>query len=129
MPKINEDKRGLFVELWKGSEDGSQGKPEQISLMTITPGSFRGNHYHKKLYESFMLIEGECDAVLSCDDGDRETYTGWVGLKSNQVKMKLYEWIVIPPRWQHSFFSKSGAKVLIISSKEFDPNDPDTFIY
>jgi dTDP-4-dehydrorhamnose 3,5-epimerase-like enzyme len=131
MPKINEDSRGLFVELWKKSVDGVQFfNPAQVSMMTINPGSFRGNHYHNHLREHFILLEGDCEVITSLpvSEEDNRKY-GWYGLSGNQRKMQPYEVVTIPTKFQHTFFSRKGAKVLIISDTEFDQQNPDTYAY
>lgn len=116
MAKINEDKRGLFVELWKHSVDGIG--PQQISWLTINPGCFRGGHYHKNQYEYFILIEGECEVLINMST-----------TSSCLTKLKQFEIFTVPPEFQHTFFSKNGAKLIILSDKEFNEKEPDTYVY
>lgn len=116
MPKINEDVRGLFVELIKNNE----WEPKQISYLTINPNFFRGHHYHKEGIEAFILLEGDCRLTtfnkeeLKC------------GLETN---LKQYELYTVLPGEEHTIFSKNGAKLIVLSSRGFNPEDPDVFTY
>lgn len=114
------DERGYFQELWKtkvGTEDEDQGfKTLQISHFTINAGFSRGHHWHKKTKELFILSEGVA-IFISTQEGKKGTYT--VLHPGNIVETKPYE--------HHAFYSKEGAKFIALSSKIFDPSDPDTF--
>jgi len=126
--KYNSDERGFFVELYKESEERNYKNkdPKQISYITINKGFFRGGHFHKETMESFILLEGDCSIFLSCkhkDDADDATC-----FDGEEHKLDLYSQFDVPLTFQHTLFSRAGAKLLILSSKEFDPNNPDTFI-
>jgi len=129
MLKVNTDHRGLFVELYKESESkrfaSVYKEPKQISYLTINKGCFRGNHYHNETIESFILLEGDCEIVLSwsreSDENDETCFD------EQQRTLKLYDKFDIPLGFQHTLFSAQGAKLLILSSKEFDPANPDVF--
>lgn len=117
------DSRGLFVELLK-SKDLS--KYKQISFLTIEPNFFRGRHYHKFTKEAFMLLEGECDLMLHYEreDKDLEYYSA-----AGALKMEKYKLIEVAPEQQHYLLSKTGAKILVFSEHEYDPKNPDVYIY
>lgn len=128
MLKHNEDHRGLFVELYKEADAKRFAtvfkEPKQISYLTINKGCFRGNHYHDVTVESFILLEGDCEIVLSWsrqNEQDSECFDG------QQRQLKLFDKFDVPLGFQHTLFSAKGAKLLILSSKEFDPANPDTF--
>lgn len=123
MVKVNEDPRGLFVELVKGNivdrVTDISWKPEQISYLTINPNYFRGHHYHLHTREAFILLEGDCNIILMNANKN----------KGIEIHLKPFECFEIGKEEEHTLISKKGAKLLVLSSKEFNPNDPDTFVY
>lgn len=121
----HEDHRGLFAELYKESHVAlAQFKPKQVSYLTINKGCFRGSHFHKDNLEAFILLDGDCE--ISCIwSQENEQFDN---LFSGQTKqLKLFEIYTVFPKVQHTLFSKNGAKILILSSKEFDPQNPDVY--
>jgi dTDP-4-dehydrorhamnose 3,5-epimerase-like enzyme len=118
MAKVNEDHRGLFVELSKLGTELSWA-PKQVSLLTINPSFYRGHHYHKVVNEAFILIEGECRLSVFTE-GKRN------GL---EMTMKPYEVYIVMPGEEHTLFSQKGGKLIVLSDTVFDPKNPDTFVY
>lgn len=121
MAKVNEDPRGLFVELTKAGSELSW-SPKQISLLTINPSYYRGHHYHKVVREAFILIEGDCRLTVFKKDEEMPK----LGLEQD---MKLYEVYVVIPGEEHTLLSQKGAKLIVLSDTVFDPNNPDVFVY
>lgn len=121
MAKINEDPRGLFVELLKNGLKTSKLEVEtytQLSYLTINPNFFRGHHYHDKNIEAFILLEGDCNLIQT-----GETNEGY------EIALKPFEIEEVLPGMQHTLTSRKGAKLLVLSTESFDPNNPDVFTY
>ena len=57
MPKINEDERGLFIELANDYKFFNNSSVRQISYLTMNPGCVRGHHYHTETHEAFVLLD------------------------------------------------------------------------
>lgn len=113
------DKRGLFQELFRESE--SEFTPRQVSRCTINPGFFRGGHYHKKMTEAFIVLEGEM--LLEKRIGGDPTDEGGVvrmTIENNQIMYNK------PGEW-HLVYSQKGCTFMILSDLEFDPLDPDVY--
>ena len=116
------DERGLFVELLK---DKDISRYKQISLLTIEPNFFRGMHYHKFTKEAFMLLEGDCKLVYYYGrDEDSKFYND-----STVVEMEKYNLVEVLPDQEHVLLSKNGAKLLALSEHEFNPKNPDVYVY
>ena len=104
----HQDNRGSFSEIFK-SFSGSQ-----ISFSTTKPGITRGNHFHTRKIERFVIIKG--DALL----------------KLRRIgKEKEFPAFIDIPIWYTHNIQNIGSKemVTIFCINEFyNPNDPDTFI-
>lgn len=111
----HEDKRGYFQELFRVSECDHEVK--QISRFRINPGQTRGGHYHSKLTETFIVLEGEC--VIHVYDINQE-------LPFSQ-HLQEGEYLTMTPFSHHTFYSKDGCTLLIAANQEFNPKDMDTF--
>ena len=117
---IHKNETGSFQELAHKS-DVEFG---QLSILTINPGSSRGDHYHKRKEEWFCCIKGECGLQKS-------------NLKTGESKLlylsdKNREFIKVEPYEIHTLLNNPGrsfCEVLIIISEEYDEGDPDTFIF
>lgn len=46
---------------------------DAITLITFTPGSVRGNHYHKESYQYSYVISGKLICATQVGDGEIET--------------------------------------------------------
>lgn len=113
--KIHKDERGKLIEIFKFPKCG------QIYFSTTRPGFTRANHYHTKKIERFCVIEGEAEINLrSRSTGQKKKYL----VSENKPQI-----ITIPPKWVHNIINtgKKEIKLVIWSSKIFDPKNPDTF--
>lgn len=92
---------------------------QQMSWFTINPGFTRGNHLHLETVEIFLCLEGSV-LFISEDKFGRTT----------EVSMQVGDMVRVPPWNKHKFsnVSSSLAKVLVLSNRCFDPDDPDTFV-
>ena len=113
--KKNTDQRGTFIETTKTSLGG------QFSYSTTLPGVTRGNHYHTRKIERFIVIKGKAiielrrtgtNDILRFDlDGERPSF-------------------VDMPIWYTHNITNAGDDELITLfwiNEFFNPDDPDTF--
>jgi len=83
----------------------------------------RGNHYHLKKIEWFLIIQGICEIhIEDIDTNIKEVLT----LCQENQKM-----IMIEPNKAHAFknIGKVDLIILAIVNKPFDHSKPDTFDY
>lgn len=113
--KQHADDRGVFVELVKLLQGG------QVSYSTTHPGITRGNHFHTRKIERFLVIKGKALIQL------RKYNTGEVidlyldGSQPSYVDM---------PVWYTHNIKNIGEEELYTVfwiNEFFDPADPDTY--
>ncbi len=120
------DNRGYFQELARKSDMIFE--PKQVSVCTINPGVTRGGHFHKETWEQFIIIEGHATVTFEYPDGFTvHESISFDGTDMNIPHVTVRNFANITPEVKHSIFSASGCKFLILSSKEFDPQYPDTY--
>lgn len=113
--KQHADDRGVFVEMVKLQQGG------QVSFSTTVPGITRGNHFHTRKIERFLVIKGKAliqlrkynsDEVLNFElDGDIPSY-------------------VDMPVWYTHNITNIGEQELYTVfwiNEFFDQQDPDTY--
>ncbi len=109
----NADRRGTLVEAFKLPNDG------QVFYVLAAPGETRGNHYHLRKTEHFIVIHGQAEIQSK----DRET--------GNIMKVELSGdspmVVSIHPNNTHNFYSEDGAIFLVWCDEQFDESDPDTY--
>ena len=113
--KKNEDERGVFVETIKLHSGG------QVSFSTTKPGITRGNHYHTRKIERFVVLQGEARIQL------RKTGTNDILNFSLSGENPAF---VDMPIWFTHNITNIGQTELITQfwiNEMFDPNDTDTF--
>ena len=113
--KRNSDNRGIFVETIKSSLGG------QFSFSTTMPGITRGNHFHKRKIERFIVIKGLAIIEL------RRIGT------SEIIPFELsgdHPSFVDMPVWFTHNITNTGDEELITLfwiNEFYNPDDPDTF--
>lgn len=113
--KLNIDDRGSFVETAKLSSGG------QISFSTTRPGITRGNHFHTRKAERFVVIKGKARIQLRRVGTDKVISFELDGSAPSYVDM---------PVWHtHNITNTGGEDLYTIFwiNEQYDPNDPDTF--
>lgn len=111
--KVSKDNRGSFIETFKLPNDG------QISYLIINPHETRGNHYHERKTETFVVMYGS--AVMRV----RDRTTGNV----LTVEVSGYQpmTIKVSPNHTHSITATDeGAVVIIWCDEQYNKKDPDT---
>lgn len=111
--KVNKGKTGSFIEAFKLPNDG------QVSYLIVNPNELRGNHYHERKTEHFLVMYGS--AKISSKN--RETNDVMT------VELSGYKPLIatIPPNHTHNLVaSDEGCICMIWCDEQFDTKDPDT---
>jgi UDP-2-acetamido-2,6-beta-L-arabino-hexul-4-ose reductase len=113
--KKNADVRGTFVETIKTSLGG------QFSFSTTLPGVTRGNHYHTRKIERFIVIKGKAVIELRRIGTTEILHFDLNGEQPSFVDM---------PVWYTHNITNTGDEELITLfwiNEFFDPDDTDTY--
>lgn len=116
-----EDKRGSLKKILMKSQLKEDEKVEEVYLLYSEKGSVRGNHYHKKTLEYFVVVSGTAKIALkNLDTGILEEL--YISAENNLV-------LKVPPHVVHAFKNEEDQPLIIlaISSKEYNKLDTDTF--
>lgn len=107
------DERGTLVEAFNLTNDGL------VFYLVMPPKQTRGNHYHERKIEKFLVIYGSATmTVKNRDTGDI------INVDAVGTKPLLMD---IHPNYTHRITSgDSGAIVLVWVSEQFNKDDPDT---
>ena len=111
---VNEDARGVFVEMLKTPDCG------QLSYFTAKPGVTRGGHYHHSKTEKFLVISG------SARFGFRHAVTDErFELTAAGDKPQIVESI---PGWVHDITNIGADELFVMlwANELFDKELPDT---
>lgn len=113
--RMNNDERGLFVETIKLNSGG------QISFSTTRPGITRGNHFHTRKAERFVVLKGKARIQLR-RVGSKEIIN--FDLEGNDPS-----YIDMPVWYTHNITNTGydDLYTLFWISEPYDPKDPDTF--
>src|ERR1035437_527609 len=113
--KNNADQRGIFIETIKASVGG------QFSFSTTVPGVTRGNHYHTRKIERFIVIKGKAIIELRRIGTNEILHFELNGEQPSFVDM---------PVWYTHNITNTGDNELITLfwiNEFFNPDDPDTY--
>lgn len=111
--EVKSDRRGSLIEAFKLPNDG------QIFYATIQPGEIRGNHYHTRKKEYFVVVHGS--ATITCKDRDTGTVMNVVTGGQNPMLVEIV------PNHTHNITSEDGCMFIVWTNEQFNPSDPDTF--
>jgi UDP-2-acetamido-2,6-beta-L-arabino-hexul-4-ose reductase len=109
------DNRGAFVEVVRAETPG------QYSYSTTVPGITRGNHYHTRKAERFIVIKGQATIRLRKVGTDKVIEYQLNGEEPSFVDM---------PVWYTHNITNTGEEELVTLfwiNEPFDPADPDTY--
>lgn len=113
--KKNTDNRGSFIETVRTSTGG------QFSFSTTNPGITRGNHFHTRKTERFVVIRGEAVIRLRRIGTDEVLEFSLNGDNPSFVDM---------PVWYTHNITNTGKDELLTLfwiNEFYNPDDPDTF--
>lgn len=113
----NTDSRGTFSEVLRVPSSSLQ-----VSVSDTLPGQVRGNHFHRRKFERFIVLEGK--GRIELWQAEKRMNHEYI------VEGNKPCWIDMPTGWSHSIqnIGDSLMKTLFISDSVFDPEDPDTFL-
>lgn len=111
--EVKADRRGSLVEAFKLPNDG------QVFYVVAEPGETRGNHYHLRKTEHFLVIQGTANVQVR----DRSTNNVMNVEVSGGRPMR----VSIYPNHTHNISSKEGCIFLVWCDEQFDEKDPDTY--
>lgn len=108
------DHRGTLVEAFTHSGG-------QVHYIIINPGETRGNHYHTRKIEEFILVSGT--AIVTVKNRFNGDVFSYEASANDPVK------ITVVPHHTHKITAGSeGAVVISWNSEVFDPEDTDTYL-
>jgi UDP-2-acetamido-2,6-beta-L-arabino-hexul-4-ose reductase len=113
--KQHADDRGVFVEMIKLKQGG------QVSFSTTHSGITRGNHFHTRKIERFLVIKGKALIQLRKYNSPEIINLELDGNEASYVDM---------PVWYTHNIKNTGEEELYTVfwiNEFFDPNDPDTY--
>ncbi len=110
-----EDERGALAEVLKSQHIG------QLFFSTTRPGITRGNHYHDRKVEKFIVLSGEAmirfEHILTGERID-------VPVSGNEMKV-----VDIPPGYTHHIENVGETEMVVLfwANELFDQDAPDTY--
>ena len=113
--KKNTDQRGAFIETIRTSLGG------QFSYSTTLPGVTRGNHFHTRKIERFIVIKGKAIIELR-RIGTTETM-------SFELSGEHPSYVDMPVWYTHNITNVGDDDLITLFwiNEFFNPDDPDTF--
>ena len=110
------DQRGTLVECVRTGSAGGQ-----AFVSSTRPGAVRGEHFHLRKFERFLVLEGEAEIALRrlfSKDVVRFRVTGGTPAM-----------IDMPTLWVHNLtnIGRTPVTTFFWTNELFDPADPDTF--
>jgi UDP-2-acetamido-2,6-beta-L-arabino-hexul-4-ose reductase len=113
--KKNTDQRGTFIETIKTSLGG------QFSFSTTVPGVTRGNHFHTRKIERFIVIKGKAAIEL------RRIGTGEI--LHFELNGEYPSFVDMPVWFSHNITNVGDEELITLFwiNEFFNPDDPDTF--
>lgn len=115
-PVKHADDRGALVEAVRAA-----GGETQVFFSSTNPGFTRGNHFHLRKVERFLVLQGQASIRL------RRLFTSDV--VEIQVTGDLPAIVDMPTLWTHSITNtgESNLLTLFYADDEYNPDDPDTY--
>jgi UDP-2-acetamido-2,6-beta-L-arabino-hexul-4-ose reductase len=113
--KLNTDQRGTFVETVKLEQGG------QISFSTTAPGITRGNHFHIRKIERFVVIKGKALIELRKFNDNQKISFELDGIAPAYVDMPVW--------YTHNITNIGNEELYTIFwiNELYNPLDPDTY--
>jgi UDP-2-acetamido-2,6-beta-L-arabino-hexul-4-ose reductase len=116
LPVKHSDDRGELVEAVRGA-----GGETQVFFSTTKPGFARGNHFHLRKVERFLVLNGQASIKL------RRLFTSEV--IEFLVEGETPAIVDMPTLWTHSITNTGNQDLLTLfyADDEYNPDDPDTY--
>jgi len=111
----HEDSRGVLFEAVKGGGGG------QSFLSWTNPGIERGNHFHRRKVERFLVVSGKADIHIRAVFSDE--------IHTFPVSGEKPQFVDIPSLHTHSIVNTGSEPLLTLfwTHEIFDPDNPDTY--
>lgn len=115
-PRLNSDARGDLIEVFR-----SHGGTGQGYLSSTKPGQTRGEHYHLRKVERFVVFSGEAEIAVRRLFSDEVVRLRVSGARPSIVDM--------PTMWTHNIRNVGDSDVITAfwSDQLLDPADPDQY--
>ncbi len=115
MLKKNSDQRGTFIETTKTALGG------QFSYSTTFPGVTRGNHYHTRKIERFIVIKGKAVIELR--------RIGTAEILRFELDGENPSYVDMPVWYTHNITNAGDDELITLFwiNELFNPDNPDTF--
>lgn len=107
------DRRGTLVEAYKLPNDG------QVFYVIAKPGETRGNHYHTRKTEHFLVLYGSATITVKDRTTDNIMKVEVTGLQPMRVT-------VVPNHTHAITATDEGCIFLTWVDEAYNPEDPDT---
>jgi mannose-6-phosphate isomerase-like protein (cupin superfamily) len=107
MKYINPEQVKPFPDICGEIKEMHRGENYSTALVRMTAGKTSGEHYHKKMDETYHVLSGE--GTFYCD---KKEYPLRPGIAVN-----------IQPGEKHKTFAKSALEILVITSPAFTVED------
>ena len=114
---VKEDSRGIMKGLV------NQGKWEELNFFSTFAGQVRGNHYHKKPDELFIILKGKIEIEWSKVDLKGETIHNL-----NKTTVKMGDVFIIKKNIRHIFNILEDSEWINGLSQKMDEIHPDICI-
>jgi UDP-2-acetamido-2,6-beta-L-arabino-hexul-4-ose reductase len=116
LPVKHSDARGQLVEAVRGA-----GGETQVFFSSTNPGFTRGNHFHLRKVERFLVLNGQASIKL------RRLFTDAV--IEFHVTGETPAIVDMPTLWTHSITNTGDQDLLTLfyADDEYNPSDPDTY--
>jgi UDP-2-acetamido-2,6-beta-L-arabino-hexul-4-ose reductase len=113
--KMNQDQRGSFTELIRTTDRG------QVSVNISKPGITKGNHWHHKKNEKFIVVQGK--GIIRFRKINTDSV---IEYPVNGDKIEVVD---IPPGYTHNIENLGNTDMVTImwANEPFDPENPDTY--
>jgi UDP-2-acetamido-2,6-beta-L-arabino-hexul-4-ose reductase len=117
-PPRHADARGQLFECVKG-----HGGQTQVFCSTSKPGVTRGEHFHRRKVERFLVLAGEAEIALRRLFDDKIVRFSVSGARPAIIDM--------PTLWAHSITNTGSGELMTLfwASEVLDPKDPDTYAH
>lgn len=115
-PQVHSDQRGELAEVVR-----SHGGTGQAFVSTTRPGHLRGDHWHLRKIERFMVVQGEAEIAVRRLYSDEIVRFNVTGDRPCFVDM--------PTMWVHNIRNIGQTELMTVfwADQLLDPDDPDQF--
>ena len=115
-PKVRSDNRGDLFECVRGN-----GGQSHVFCSSTHPGETRGEHFHRRKVERFLVLHGQAVIALRRLFDDKVVHFEVSGERPAMVDM--------PTMWVHSITNTGAGDLttLFWADEIFDPEHPDTY--